>query len=79
MTAVLRVRLGRARDGGPLATVEGLPGDGAELRPRDLRDLAALLVRIAADAEQRKTMHRGRPLPDERRVYTDRLEGGACR
>lgn len=78
MTAVLRVRLGRASDGGPLATVEGLPGDGAELRPHELRDLAALLVRVAADAEQRKTMHRGRPLPDERRVYADH-EGGASR
>ena len=78
MTAVLRVRLGRARDGGPLATVEGLPGDGAALRPHELRDLAALLVRIAADAEQRKTMHRGRPLPDVRRVYADH-EGGSSR
>jgi hypothetical protein len=78
MNPVLRVRLGRARDGGPLATVEGLPGDGAELRPAELRGLADLLVRIAADAEQRKTMHRGRPLPDERRVYADH-EGGAGR
>ncbi len=29
----LRVRLTRAYDGGPLAVIDGLPGDGAELRP----------------------------------------------
>lgn len=70
MTAVLRVRLGRARDGGPLATVEGLPGDGAELRPHDLRALADMLLRVASDCEARKTTHRrGRALPDERRTY----------
>lgn len=66
----LEVKLTQAYDGGPLAVVEGLPGGGAELRPNQLRALALALSRLADDTEQRKTSHRGRPLPDERRVYT---------
>lgn len=68
MNSPLRVRLGRARDGGPLATIEGLP-DGADLRPSELRALADTLLRVAADAEARQTTHRGKPLPDAKRVY----------
>ncbi len=67
MTPV-RVKMTRACDGGPLAVLD-LPGDGAELRPQQLRDLAAALLRVADDCEARKLMHRGRPLPDERRSY----------
>lgn len=66
----LEVKLTRAYDGGPLAVVEGLPGGGAELRPQELRALALTLSRLADDTERRKMTHRGRPLPDERRVYT---------
>lgn len=62
----LHVKLGADRHGAALVTVEGLPGDGAELRPHELRDLAAALVRIASDAERRKLTHRGRRLPDLR-------------
>lgn len=46
-----------------------LLGDGAELRPQQLRDLAAALLRVADDTEARKLMHRGRPLPDVRREF----------
>jgi hypothetical protein len=35
----------------PLATLENLPGPGAELTPAQLRALADGLLRIAADAE----------------------------
>jgi len=66
----LDARLTRTHDGAPLAVIEGLPGGGgAELRPAQLRSLAAALLRVATDAEARKLMHRGRPLPDERRAY----------
>lgn len=62
-------KLCQTRDGRPLATLEGLPGDGADLTPADLRALAAALLRVAADAEGRKLAHRGRPLPADRRAY----------
>lgn len=58
-------KLCATRDGRPLATLEGLPGDGADLTPADLRALAAALLRVAADAEgRRKLAHRGRPADD---------------
>lgn len=65
----LNATLTRAYDGGPLAGVDGLPGGGAELRPQQLRTLAGALARMADDVEKRKSTRRGRPLPDERRVY----------
>mgnify|MGYP001158973914 CR=1 FL=1 len=65
----LRVRLTRAYDGGPLAVIDGLPGDGAELRPRQIRQLAYALARVADETEKRKLTHRGRPMPDEQRVF----------
>ena len=55
--------------GEPLAVVDGLPGSGAELRPLQLRALAVALSCLADDTERRKLMHRGKPLPDERRYY----------
>lgn len=64
----LRVKMTRSYDGGPLAVLD-LLGDGAELRPQQLRDLAAALVRVADDCEGRKLMHRGKPLPDVRREF----------
>lgn len=39
----LRASLTVAFDGGPLAVVDGLPGDHAELRPAQMRELAAAL------------------------------------
>lgn len=65
----LTARLTTAYDGGPLAVVDGLPGQGAELRPRQLRALALALSRLADDAERRKLKHRGRLPPDEQRTY----------
>lgn len=65
----LNVKMTRAFDGGPLAVIEGLPGDGAELRPGQMRALAYALSYIADETEKRKLKHRGRPLPDERRVF----------
>jgi hypothetical protein len=47
----LRVRHCATRHGEPLADVYGLPGDGAELRPAELRALAAALLLAAADCE----------------------------
>jgi len=66
---ILQVKLTRAYDGGPLAVIDGLPGNGAELRPAQIRFLAAALLRVADDADKRKATHRGRPLPEERRPY----------
>ncbi|HET7675655.1 MAG TPA: hypothetical protein VFL54_09060 [Gammaproteobacteria bacterium] len=51
LSYVLNVTLCQTFDHQPLATVNGLPGDGAELRPPQLRALAAQLCRIADDAE----------------------------
>lgn len=65
----LNVSLTRTFDIKPLAVVDGLPGSGAELQPRQLRALAAALLRIADDAEARRLVHRGKPMPDERRAY----------
>jgi len=67
--ARLSVRMTTAYDGGPLGVLAGLPADGAELRPQQLRALAQALVGVASDLERRKTTHRGRPLPDETRSY----------
>ena len=49
--------------------VDGLPGGSAELRPAELRALAAALLRIADDAAGRPKMRRGKPLPAERKWY----------
>lgn len=65
----LNVTMTRAYDGGPLAVIDGLPGDGAELRPRQIRQLAYALARVADETEKRKLTHRGRPMPDEQRVF----------
>lgn len=67
--ARLSVKMTRAYDGGPLAVLDGMPGDGAELRPQQMRALAQALVSAASDLERRKATHRGRPLPDEKRSY----------
>lgn len=69
MSARLDVALTATRDMQPLAVVDGLPGSGADLRPADLRALAAALLRIADDAEGRPLVRRGKPTPTERRVY----------
>jgi hypothetical protein len=53
MNKILRVQLCRTHDNKPLTTIDGLPGDMADLRPSELRALAATLVRIAADCEVR--------------------------
>lgn len=50
MTPAIKVKLCRTWDFKPLACVD-LPGAGAELRPEQLRELAAALLQIAADSE----------------------------
>ena len=47
----LEVRHTRCRHKKPLADVTGLPGDGAELRPAQLRAYANLLLEAADDLE----------------------------
>ena len=69
MSGTLIVALTACRHMEPLAVVEGLPGSGAELRPGELRALAAALLRIADDAERRPLVRRGKPLPPDRKVY----------
>ena len=69
MSAGLIVALTVTRNMEPLAVVDGLPGGGAELRPAELRALAAVLLCIAADAERRPLVRRGKPMPADRRVY----------
>ena len=66
MKQQLHAKLTRAYDGGPLAVIDGMPGDGAELRPQQLRALASALLRLADAAEDRKATHRGKPMPDQR-------------
>ena len=51
-TSILTVSHGLTRDGQPLATVEGLPGAGAEMTPAQLRGLAQALQQAARDCEQ---------------------------
>ena len=51
MDTKLTAVLCQARDGKPLITINGLPSDGADLRPEQLRSLAATMLRIADDAE----------------------------
>lgn len=65
----LNATLTTAFDGKPLAVIEGLPGDFAELRPHQVRALAQALARLADEAEKRKTHHRGRLLQPERRTF----------
>jgi len=67
--ARLSVRMTTAYDGGPMAVLDGMPGDGAELRPQQLRALAQALVSAASDLERRKATHRGRAPADETRTY----------
>lgn len=66
----LRVKMTRAFDGGPLVVIESLGlGQGAELRPQQLRAFAAALMLAADEAERRKLTHRGKPTPAEHRTY----------
>ena len=48
----LEVRHSRCRHGKPLVTVNGLPGEfDVELRPEQLRKLAAMLIKVADACE----------------------------
>lgn len=67
MDKTLTVSLSRTFDGAPLAVVDNLPGGGAELRPAQLRALAATLQRIADDCEARPV--KGRNWTPTRRAY----------
>lgn len=67
MEKTLTVSLCRTFDGTPLAVVDNLPGGGAELRPAQLRALAATLQRIADDCEARPV--NGKNWAPQRRAY----------
>lgn len=58
MTRQIVTSFQRCRHDRPLVVVDGLPGDGAELRPADLRQLAAILARAADEADARPTSGR---------------------
>ena len=53
MDRTLTAVLCQTHDRKPLAHIDGLPGGGADLRPEELRALAAALLRIADAAESR--------------------------
>ena len=53
MDKELRVRHCTAHDGQPLAVVHNLPGEGAELRPVQMRALAHALLAAADECEGR--------------------------
>ncbi len=50
---ILDVTLTQCRHGKPLVVIESSIGNGSELRPEQLRALAAALCAAADDAEQR--------------------------
>ncbi len=51
MTPSLKVKHTATRLGAPLAIIDQLPGDGAELTPAQLRQLAAALNAVADESE----------------------------
>jgi hypothetical protein len=67
MDKTLTVSISRTFDGKPLAVVDNLPGGFAELRPAELRALAAALQRVASDCEARST--KGKHWMPARRDY----------
>lgn len=67
MHKTLTANLTRTFDGKPLAVVDNLPGGLAELRPDQLRALAAALQRIADDCEARPL--KGKAWAPVRRAY----------
>jgi len=71
----LAVTLSRTFDGAPLPVVDNLPVGGAELRPAQLRALAAALQLIADDCEARPV--KGRYWTPARRDYLLTIEGQA--
>lgn len=60
MQSELTARHCLAHDGRPLAVIDGLPGGCAELRPAELRSLAAALLRAADDCEAHAAQRRPR-------------------
>ncbi len=68
MQPALQATLTKTYRGEPLAVVDNLPGGGAELRPEQLRALAAALLQIATDCEAQPAKGR-KPLPTVRRQY----------
>ncbi len=69
MNTDLRATLTTTYRGEPLAVVDGLPGDGAELQPARLRALAAALLQIAGDLESRPAPKRNpQPTRKEYRI-----------
>jgi len=64
----IRATLSQCRHAQPLVILD-LLGQGAELRPAELRAIAAALLRMADDAQARRLTHRGKPLPADRREY----------
>jgi hypothetical protein len=65
MKTKLKATLCQTFDRRPLAVIDGLPGDDAELTPDQLRKLAEGLLRIAAETEARPMGRDYRRLPRE--------------
>jgi hypothetical protein len=51
MREMPRITITKDREGKPLAIVDGLPGDGAELRPAELRAVAKALLEAAREMD----------------------------
>ncbi|MES2729958.1 MAG: hypothetical protein V4621_07690 [Pseudomonadota bacterium] len=55
MKPAIKITYTKCRLGQPLAIVDSLPGEGAELRPADMRALAKILLEAARTCEERVT------------------------
>ena len=60
METTLNVRHSVAFDQRPLASIDGLPGQGADLRPEQMRALAKALLAAAEDCEKHARQKRPR-------------------
>jgi hypothetical protein len=67
MLKTLEVTLTRDRHEKPLVVIESSIGNGYEVAPAQLRALAAVLLRVADDAEARPT--KGRYFMRQKREY----------
>lgn len=75
MSTCLDVALTICRQTQPMALVDGLLASSAELRPVELRQLAAALLETADDPDT--TMAMVERLPDTRRIHLQRNDDGA--
>ncbi|MDE2081696.1 MAG: hypothetical protein KGI90_10105 [Burkholderiales bacterium] len=71
MPTDLRATFTRCYRDEPLAVIDGLPGGGAEMRPAQLRALAAALLQIAADCDATPAPKKRPLLPASKRYSVD--------